>query len=183
MIVQAIVALLQQAPEIDRATGRSCFLYRATADNFLLGFRRLHIPRGGAVGGTKFVTQPFGRLIGGLLFAASAAREAGKKYLKGGPAARRGLYVLLPAASSSTVRLHRPHSRQPSCPASVWLPSELPPSACGSSTCSSTIGAAAIIRCSSQRRKLFAPYCTPHRQCVPSSRSDAFEIIVGLAFY
>ena len=187
MIVQAIVALLQQAPEIDRATGRSCFLYRATADNFLLGFRRLHIPRGGAVGGTKFVTQPFGRLIGGLLFAASAAREAGKKYLKGGPAARRGLYVLLPAASSSTQpSASSPASSaqpSPSCPASVWLPSELPPSACGSSTCSSTIGAAAIIRCSSQRRKLFAPYCTPHRQCVPSSRSDAFEIIVGLAFY
>ena len=52
-----------------------------------------------------------------------------------------------------------------------------------SAVASSTIGAAAIIRCSSQRRKLFAPYCTRHRQCVPSSRSDAFEIIVGLAFY
>jgi hypothetical protein len=107
MIVQAIVALLQQAPAIDRATVRSCFLYRAAADNFFSGFRRLQCHAAEKSGGPKFcLPQYFGRLIGGLLFRGTgSARGRRKNISKGGPAARRGLYCchLLP---------HHPHSRR-----------------------------------------------------------------------
>jgi hypothetical protein len=66
MIAQAIVALLQQASEIDWVTVRSCFLYRAAADNSFSGFRPAPIPRGGAVGGTQVLAlQPLAALSAG----------------------------------------------------------------------------------------------------------------------
>jgi hypothetical protein len=92
MIAQAIVALLQHASEIDRATGRSCFLYRATADNFLLGFRRLPTPTRRSSRGDRVRDPTFWPPYRRPSFSrhGQRARHA-KKYLKGGPAARRGL--------------------------------------------------------------------------------------------
>jgi hypothetical protein len=92
MIAQAIVALLQQASEIDRANVRSCFLYRTAADNFFTGFRRLHIPRRGAVGGNpSFLPQTLAALSADFFWRHGQRARQAKKYLKGGPAARRGL--------------------------------------------------------------------------------------------
>jgi hypothetical protein len=55
MIAQAIVALLQQASEIDWVTVRSCFLYRAAADNSFSGFRLLLFHAAEQSGGPKLL--------------------------------------------------------------------------------------------------------------------------------
>ena len=80
MIVQAIVALLQQAPAIDRATVRSCFLYRAAADNFFSGFRRLQCHAAEKSGDPSSVfLSTLAALSAAFFFAARVAREAGEK--------------------------------------------------------------------------------------------------------
>ena len=73
------VALLQQASEIDWVTVRSCFLYRAAADNSFSGFRRLQFHAAEQSGGPKFLPSTFGRLVGGLLFRGTGSARARRK--------------------------------------------------------------------------------------------------------
>jgi hypothetical protein len=83
MIVQAIVALLQQAPEIDRATVRSSsFIARPPITSCRVS--------GGSIfhaaeqsGGPKFYPQYFGRLIGGLLFRGTGSARGRRKISQG----------------------------------------------------------------------------------------------------
>jgi hypothetical protein len=85
--------MIAQASEIDRATVRSCFLYRAAADKFFSGFRRLQCHAAEESGGPKFfgrllprchplpkfLPSTFGRLIGGLLFRGTGSARGRRK--------------------------------------------------------------------------------------------------------
>jgi hypothetical protein len=76
--------MIAQASEIDRATVRSCFLYRAAADKFFSGFRRLQCHAAEESGGPKFYPlSPLAALSAAFFFAARAAREAGEKISQG----------------------------------------------------------------------------------------------------
>ena len=135
MIAQAIVALLQQASEIDRATVRSASLIARPplTSSRVSGGSIFHAAE--QSGGTQVsclnLWPPYRRPS--FSRHGQRARQA-KKYLKGGPAARPGLYVLLPAASSSTQpSASSPASSgqsSPSCPASVSLYSKWAPRKC-----------------------------------------------------
>ena len=107
MIVQAIVALLQQAPEIDRATVRSSsFIARPPITSCRVS--------GGSIfhaaeqsGGPKFYPQYFGRLIGGLLFRGTGSARGRRKNIS---------RVDRRHAEGSTcccLPPHHPHSRPP----------------------------------------------------------------------
>ena len=91
MIVQAIVALLQQAPEIDRATVRSSsFIARPPITSSRVSGDS-NATRRSSRGDPVSTLSTLAALSAAFFFAARVAREAGEKYLKGGPAARRGL--------------------------------------------------------------------------------------------
>ena len=96
MIVQAIVALLQQAPEIDRATVRSSsFIARPPITSCRVS--------GGSIfhaaeqsGEPKFLPSTFGRLIGGLLFRGTgSARGRRKNISRVDRRPRRGLAAIV----------------------------------------------------------------------------------------
>jgi hypothetical protein len=140
MVAQAIVAVLQQGIMDKGARGQgkvrshdatalkpsdpSSFIARPPITSSS-GFRRLQCHAAEESGGPKFYPSVLWPPYRRPSFSrhGQRARQA-KKYFKGGPAARRGLYVLLPAVSPSA-------QPSPSCLASVS------PSACGSSACSS----------------------------------------------
>ena len=83
MIVQAIVALLQQAPEIDRATVRSSsFIARPPITSSRVS-GRLQCHAAEKSGGPVSTLSTLAALSAAFFFAAQAAREAGEKISQG----------------------------------------------------------------------------------------------------
>ena len=105
MIAQAIVALLQQASEIGRATVRSSSFIARPPITSSSGFRRLQCHAAEESGGPKFYPQYFGRPIGGLLFRGTGSARGSRKNIS---------RVDRRHAEGSTcccLLPHRPHSR------------------------------------------------------------------------